>query len=43
MMTALSLLDWEGGHEGQILGEWLLLEPACQHTFERQEQNTEEK
>ena len=26
--AALSLLDWEGGHHGQILGERRFLEPA---------------
>ena len=29
MVAALTLLDWEGGHQGQVLGKGLLLEPAC--------------
>ena len=28
MVTALSLLHWEGGHHGQVLGERRFLEPA---------------
>ena len=29
VVAALSLLDWEGGHERQVLWKRLLLEPAC--------------
>ena len=34
VVATLALLHREGGHERQVLGKWLLLEPAaCKHTL----------